>query len=290
MPGPPEDVSPSDLWAKLAEPRPSQVVDFPRRDAKGAAIGKVRIQVLRMEDHDTARIRAHESLKRKAQFQGLQKLEAADMESPAMQAVLGDLSAREILCLACLSDKPTPDTADSDAPFYPRLFKDPDALASRVTADEMAVLFSAYQMVQRNFGPFEKTFLTKEDLDAWIVRLMEALEKEDPLAIARLSLPQLVEVITSLSVRLYGSSAILRSQWSSLPSTLASGLDRFCLDMSCFGARLADDDQAGSERSPENDGETPADVEREPVGIPTDRAITIEEAARVLEKLKPGSG
>jgi hypothetical protein len=201
------------------------------------------------------------------------------MASPAVQAVLGDLTARELLSIACLRAEPVPGTAD-DRPFYPQLFKDPEDLSRKIGSDEIAVLFSAYQLIQHKYGPFERTLQSKEDEDAWIARLAESLD--DPLAIARLSLPQLAEVSTSLSGRLFSISSLLRSQWESLPPTLASALETFCMDTSYFGKPPAELDETGSDRSP--------DSEREPVGIPADRTITTEEAARLAEKLRGGGG
>jgi hypothetical protein len=284
MPGPPKDVSPSELWTKLSEARPNEEIDFPRKNSKGQPIGRLRIQVLQMEDYDIARLKANQALKTKAHTYGLDKLEASDMASEAVKEVLGDLSARELLVRACLSDTPTPETADTDRPFYPQVFRDADALGAVVGPDEIRVLFTAYELIQFKYGPFEKTIQDKGDLDAWVARLAEDLD--DPLVIGRMSLPQLAEVTTSLSERLYTLSTILRSQWESLPPTLASQLEPYCLGMSFFGTPPAAPEETGSQ-----DSESLSDdkEERTPVGIPADRPITAEDAARIAERMRGGS-
>lgn len=277
---PPEDMQQGELWAKLSEPKPSQLIDFPRKGPDGKPIGKIRIQVLSSAQHDMAKVAAHDKLKRLAERMGVKDIAGPDLQSPLLQDTLGDLVARELLCMACLSDKPGAGSeGDDDRPFYPRVFRDPEHLADSLSGDELAVLFAAYLQIQNRFGPFERTIATKEDEDAWIMRLAADI---DPLAIASMPLPRLGEVTSSLGQRLYSISRLLRSQWQSLPPTLASDLESFCLDTSFFGGQLDDSGetqahevQSGSERSSES------------VGVPADRPITTEEAARFAERLKP---
>lgn len=233
--GPPTDVSPQELWAKLSEQRPAEVIDFPRKDFKGKPIARVRIQVLTMADHNTARMRGHAELKKSAaSVFGLGKLDPQDMQSPAVNEVLGDLIAHEVLCLACTKATPEPGT-EHDRPFYTQLFKDAEQLRNSLTADEVAILFNAYMLTQAKYGPFERSVTTTEDGNAWVKRLAEGA---DAYPLLHLSLPQLAELTLWSLGRLFSLSRILESQRSNLPPTLTSSLESYFLGTSTSGEQL----------------------------------------------------
>src|SRR5688500_12695158 len=135
MPGPPEDVSPPELFLKLQEsPRPSEVVNFPRRTGDGKPIGTTRLQVLQSEDHDAARLIVKRKLCEK------HRLKPEDLEGALGEAVLRDGVAKELLAMACLTEARMANTPE-DAPRYPRVFPDAESIGKLLTADELAVLF-----------------------------------------------------------------------------------------------------------------------------------------------------
>lgn len=226
-----QEVEPSELWLKLCEARPSEVIDFPRKDRNGDPIGKVRIQVLRMEDHNNARLKATKALKQSIKEAGLGELDKNEMESDAVREVLGDLIAHELLCMACFTD--TEQEKDENGnPIYGRIFGKPSQIRSALTADETLVLFNAYRMVQFKYGPFESTLNEDGDIDAWLHRLKEG-GSAFPLLV--LPLPQLAELTYKLSERISLVCQILGSQLSNLPDTLVSDLKNCFTDMSLFG-------------------------------------------------------
>lgn len=228
MAGPPTDVEPSELWRRLSEaPRPSEVIDFPRTDADGRPLGRVRIQVLTMEQHDEARIRAHRYLRDK------RKLPNEDLAGESIREVYGDAVARELLCMACLSPEAIRGTGDDvgTAPRYSRIFPSADAIGERLTADEVATLFTAYLMVQQRFGPYEGN-TTGPDVDEWVRRLVEG-GRAYPLA--PLNWHQLADLTLSLAQRLWSVFQSLESQRESLPSSLVSELESLGFGMSLSG-------------------------------------------------------
>lgn len=229
---PPEDVSPSELFLKLSEPLPTEVIDFPRKDRYGNPLGKVRIKVLTMEDHNRARIQAQKALKQSVAGFGIEALDKGDMDSPAVREVLGDLVAHEILCMACVTDTPQFEATDERPAVYGRIFKTPADLRRALTADETLTLFEAYRLVQYKWGPFELLADDEGDVDAWVKRLEEGARSFPLLA---LSLPQLHQLTSSLAARISTLSRILVSQWDSLPPSLASQLEDYCLDIGSSG-------------------------------------------------------
>jgi len=223
MAGPPNDVEPSELWRRLNEtPKPSEVIDFPRKDANGKPLSRVRIQVLSMMEHDEARIKAHQWLKDK-------HISPEEFGGPTIREVYGDAVARELLAMACVAEEPVKGTEDN--PRYARLFrsgKDMEAL----TADELTVLFTAYEMAQRKFGPFEGNLNSEQEISDWVKRLAEGASS---FPLAQLSWHRLVELTTSLARRAYCLSACLDSQCSNLPDTMKSALEPWDIGTGYYG-------------------------------------------------------
>lgn len=236
---PPVDIQPSELWLKLCEPIPSEVVDFPRKDRKGNPIGKVRIQVLRMEDHNKARLVATKALKIAAKEAGIGELDKNELETDAVREVLGDLIAHELLCMACLTDEKQLDDENGN-PVYGRVFGKPSQIREALTADETLVLFNAYRLVQFKYGPFEKTITEDGDIEAWISRLKEGGSEFPLLA---LPLPQLVGLTFALSEKISSLCHILAFHQSNLPDTLISDLRNCFTDTFLFGEQLSNSTQ-----------------------------------------------
>jgi len=262
MPGPPEDVPPSDLFLKLSESRPSEVVNFPRKTGDGKPIGTTRIQVLHAREHVLARKSALRYLTE------VEKLTATELDTPMGRALLGDATAHELLAIACVTEK---DHGTDGKPFHPRVFRDAASLASVLSANEVAVLFQAYLLVQGKYGPFERSIQTEQDLSDWIKRLVEGAA-EFPLQ--QLSSDQWAESAFLLAQRAYTLSAILESLLPSLPPTLKSRLGTYSLGTGFFGARAAATSPDGTATSP-SDALKIADV-----------AVTVEDARDMAAGLK----
>ncbi len=231
MPAPPADVAPNELISLLINrPRPSEVVEFPAFDKPGKP-GKIRIQVLSKDQHDKARFVARKRLKEDAQKYNL-KLDFSDERSEAISGVEGDLSACEVLAMACRTVTALPGKSEDDPLVqYGGVFTNGSEVGSTLTADEVAYLFSAYNLVQHRMGPNE-VICSEEDIDKWILRLVEGAAQNPFL---RLSAPQWAELLTKFAGRLYKLSGILVSQWGSLPDSLKSELLTFCLATTLSG-------------------------------------------------------
>lgn len=233
---PPKDVPPSELFAKLLEmPRPSDVFDFPRKDALGISVGKVRMQTLTSIEHDRAREAAHVTLKKRG-------FSIEELSAPTIKEVLGDAVAKELIAMACLTERNFSD--EGATPSYGRIFRtaaDLDVLSS----DEILILWNCYQLVQYKFGPIERN-LDQDEFNAWIKRLGEG-GAEFPLL--RLALPQLVMLAQSLGARLCTLYRILESQQQALPTSLASLLADFSMPTGWSGTPVENSDPDGSDRS-----------------------------------------
>lgn len=265
MPGPPADVSAKDLFLKLSEPKPSEVVDFPRKNHAGKPVAQIRIQVLSMKEHEQARVEAHRKLKSRY------ALKEDDMNGLTMREVHGDAVAREVLATACRMVEAIEGTEESDTGVrYPRAFRDAEQINDELTANEILILFNSYLQVQEKYGPFETQIETAEDVNKWIQRLEEGGSE---LPLLALSLPQLVRLTSLLGVRTSSLYRVLATQWESLPDTLRSTLLNSFGDISSFGRPVETSEDTGSENSPED------------ALLRADRPLTIEDAKDLARRL-----
>lgn len=233
--GPDKSIPPSELFLKLLEtPRPTELVDYPRKDENGNPIGKLRIQVLAQEDHDRARIAAHRTMKE-------QGLDNEDLKGNAVQEVLGDTVARELLAMACLTET-GPDDGNG-RPMYGRIFQDAKDL-KKIRSDEIAVLFQSYMATQAKYGPYESIVGDEAELNAWVKRLVEG---GSGFPLLRLPLPALLELTSLLAQRISTVSKAVASLWSQLPDTCKSDLERFLLDTISCGEPASNFTADGSE-------------------------------------------
>lgn len=199
---PPEDVSPSELWMALTSaPRPSKVVPFP-----GLPQHKIRVQVLRLDEHEACRLQALHRLKEKKFNPG---------EVP--DEVYSDSVAVEVLARALVNVDPV-ERPDNTVIYWP-LAPSADALRRAFTADQLVSLFNLYLAVQHEFGPTERSVATKEELDAWIKRLSEA---EDIVPLGSCTWPQLAELSFLLARRASQLSELLESRSTTSPRTSES--------------------------------------------------------------------
>ncbi len=218
----------------METPRPSEVIDFPRKDEEGKPLGRVRIMTLRMEDHDDAKQRAHAKLKKK-------NFSNDDIASPAIAALYGDAIAKEVIALCCWSEE---NYGDSENPTYARIFGDANDV-SKLSADEVLVLFSAFQLVQFKYGPLEK--MDPEDVDSWVKRLVEG---GSGFPLLSLPLPDLVSLTSLLAEKISGVSALLATHLESLPSTLVSSLETLITDIGSYGEPASQPVTSGGASTP----------------------------------------
>lgn len=230
---PPKDVEPSALFLKLLEPLPSEVVDFPRKGADGKPIDQIRIAVLPHEAHNKARIAAHETLRGK-------NYTAEDLKSGTLAEVLGDETAKELLAMACFQVNSQFDD-DNGNPIYGRIFTDARSL-DVLQADEVAVLFNTYLLIQHKYGPL----VTDPDVDHW-VKLLKEGGREFPLS--SMALPDLAELTFSCAERVYSLYLLLHSHRESLPSSLAADLEGFLPDTTWFSEQPENSAPKSGEKS-----------------------------------------
>ena len=246
MAGPPKNVEAKDLFQKLCEsPQPSDVVDFPRKDDEGNPVFRVRIMVLGMEEHDQCRVFAMKRLKKKLRIEdGASAEQLAEMSTDIMREVLGDMVARELLCMACHTEDPIEGIEPTQ---YGRIFLTPERITeARVTADELTTLFAAYNLIQNKWGPFEATIANEAELNHWIDTLARG---SSAYPLAQRSSHQLVELTMSLARRASTLSDLLVSQWKDLPPTLRSDLDELDIGIGSHGEEPADDKQSRTDTS-----------------------------------------
>lgn len=234
MEKPPKDVPASELFLKLsqAEP-PSEVIDFPRRNAKGQPVGQIRIRVLSSAEHDRARLQAFDTLKERYSPDQLQSL--------GLREVMGDRVARHLLSMACQAVEPI--NENSEVPKYGQVFPLPEHLET-LRAHEISVLFAAYLRVQDKFGPYERHV----DTDAWVKRLTEG---GSAFPLLRLDTPEHVLLTSSLASRISILLDTLESLWPELPDSCKSRFPRFVTDK-FFASMPASDSTESLDESTES--------------------------------------
>jgi len=248
---PPKDVPASALFLKLMElPRPSEVIDFPRKGSDGKPIDRIRIQTLTSEDQDKARAMAHAEMLRRG-------FSAEDIGSYGIREVYSDAVAKELIAMSCL----TAEGADfgDGVPKYGRVFRD-GGQVSKLAADEILTLFNAWQLLQHKYGPIEG--LDQNEVDAWIKRLVEG---GSGFPLLELALPDLVELTTSLAARIYSVCEILAGHLSTLPPSLGSSLESLLLDIGSYGDPAAKLESTGGASKPD---------------------VTLEQALSVAKRMK----
>jgi hypothetical protein len=267
--GPPQDVTAGALFRKHCEvPAPSEVFDFPRR----GVTDRVRMMVLRLEDHDDARLRAEEWLTKRP---GISK-EAR--EGKAAREVLADRIAREVIALSACSEKPIDGSDATGALRYVRWFAGPDDVG-KLTPDEVNALFSSYVLTQHRYG-MHPAFADEAEVTAWIQRLTEGASAS-PLSVC--TFQELAELTCTLAKRAYSCCAILDSLRSNLPATLASQLESWGIGTDSRGwpaAALLVQPDLGSVTSKSDEVQAPvlSTIPAEPIGM--DQALKFAKELR----------
>ncbi len=261
---PPNDMEPSELFAKLMEtPAPSEVIDFPRKNADGQSAGRVRIMVLAHDRHQEAQIKVHRHFKEK-------KYTADEMRTTTLEEVIGDAVAKELIALACFSENIIPGTDHS--PRYARIFRNGDDVG-KITADEIKVLFNAYMMVQYKYSPYAGAVDGDDHLNAWIKRLAEG---GSAFPLAQCSWHQLIELVMLLASRGHTLSRILESQLPNLQDISKYPLENWAIGTSYFGTPDEESTTTGSET------ELPPTMDP---AVP----LTVADAAKIAEQMHKGN-
>jgi hypothetical protein len=170
---PPKDITPIDLFERLtAMPRPHEMVDFPRKDADGVAIGRVAMWPLREQEIlqaqaaatlFTRKILADDDTKKSGDDHGYLEL-------------YNNAVSVEILQRACRRTKWDDEKSEWVAHLTTPMFPKSSDLRERLLHDEIGVLFNDYMLVQRRLGPITHQ-LSKPECEAWIKRLQEGGER-----------------------------------------------------------------------------------------------------------------
>ena len=156
---PSDSVSPSELFLALTKvPRPSRVVDFPRRDANGKPLGELRIMILSQEQQMEASGEA-ERYTRKV----LKDAPKSDEARRGYDDVYSNAAACEVLFKACR------DANDVTKP----LFQTVQDIRKWLTADEVGLLMTHYFTAQAELGPLIAS-MSEGEVDAWVLRIREA--------------------------------------------------------------------------------------------------------------------
>jgi hypothetical protein len=183
-----EDLKPVDLWLAItAMPRPSDVVDFPRKGKDGNPVGQVRIQILTQEEQILCSAEAERFTKK-----AIKDLPKNDEAQLGYQNVYNNSAAVEILFHACRQRD------DISKPFFPSR----DVLRKYLTPDEVGVLMMNYYTVQSQMGPVV-SYMSEDEVDAWIVRLGEGGQRYP---LDSLSLEALKGLAFTLASRIHNSA------------------------------------------------------------------------------------
>ncbi len=147
-----------DYWLAItAVPRPSQIVDFPRKGADGKFLGELRIQVLTQEEQILCSAEAERFTKK-----AIKDLPKGDEAQLGYQNVYNNSAAVEVLFHSCRRRD------DAKEPFFPSR----DAIRKSLTPDEVGVLMMHYYTVQAELGPIVAS-MTDEQVDDIVARLGE---------------------------------------------------------------------------------------------------------------------
>jgi hypothetical protein len=158
MAGPPESVPASDLFRLLQElPRPSEVVDFPRKlPGTDDSVGQLVMWPLSQNEQMAANAEADRFAKKI-----LKESPKRDEASLGYDSIYANEVAVQVLYRACR------DVTDPKRPMFPS----PAALRE-LSADEVGALFLLYCEVQVKLGPVVSR-MSEEEMEAWVVQLAD---------------------------------------------------------------------------------------------------------------------
>ncbi len=178
-------MTPVDVWLAITTmPRPSVVVDFPRKNANGESVGQLRLRVLTQEEQMTCSADAERYTKK-----AIKEIPKADEAQTGYSNVYNNAAAVEVLYQVCRNKD------DVNKPFFPS----PEAIRKALTPDEVGVLMMNYYTAQAELGPIV-AYMTEPEQDAFVTVLAEG-GKRFPLDL--LSSEQVKDLAFSLACRIH---------------------------------------------------------------------------------------
>lgn len=159
---PPKDIAPSELVRRLTErPRPHKVLPWIRKDPEtDEPLASFALTVLTQEELDDCRANAARHTEAK-----IGKLDDGKVNQEAWRELYDSARAVEMVFASCRK----PDDLSAT------LFDAPSQIRRLLTADEVVLLFNAYDNYQRETGPLFKE-LSGEEIDTWIDVLTKGAE------------------------------------------------------------------------------------------------------------------
>lgn len=153
---PPTGVEPSELWRLLSVlPRPHNVVDYPRLNADGTAVGQLAIWVLTQEEQAAAAATAEATTRRLLKLAG-KEVPREDEAKAGYRDVYENECAVELLSRACRN------VADLTRPAFPSTRE-----LRQLSSDEVGVLVNYYFETQAKVGPIVSR-MDDDEYNAWV--------------------------------------------------------------------------------------------------------------------------
>lgn len=155
---PPENIDASDLWLALMElPRPHRIVPYPRSKPDGTPVGELAIWPLTQEEQMACNAEADRFTKKL-----LQDPQQKDQANLGYHHTYTNEVAVQVVWRACRNAK------DISRPAFPS----PSLLRSKLSTDEVGVLFNHYCTIAAEVGPIVAS-MSKAEQEGWILRLQE---------------------------------------------------------------------------------------------------------------------
>lgn len=153
---PPTDMDAGAAWLAITEaPRPHDLVDFPRKGQDGRPVAQLALVVLTSQETQAATL-ATEKWVRKIMKEA-SSLPGREERSEGYPTLFENRASVEILFRCCKR------ADDLGKPFFPA----PDAIASKLSDDEIALLMKDYSMVRTAKGP-AIAHMTDDEFNAWV--------------------------------------------------------------------------------------------------------------------------
>lgn len=215
---PPRDSEPSELFAKLSSTEwPFELVDFPRKGPDGKPVGQVAMRVISAFDCEQAQADATKYVREKLRVEAVglpgSRGPASFVESDhGYQELWNNELAVQLLSRACMR------------PNSPKVyaFAFADNLRNSVSADELAVLFNAFCVVKKNYGPISAE-LSEAEMEAWLDVLAEGGGRQ---GLAFFSLGALTDLLSFMASRI----SFYRKERSSVGSQLGESTPKATSD------------------------------------------------------------
>lgn len=151
--------TPSELFGKLLQSKPYQIVDFPRKDPD-TDLPLFEVAIMLLSQQETMAVAA--AAERQARRIMKDNIPGKEEKSKGYDDVFNNASAIELLFRACRHPE------DISKPLFPSK----EALSDTLLPDEIAILLNHYFTVQVEFGPIVGA-MTEAELDVWIKKLAE---------------------------------------------------------------------------------------------------------------------